>query len=262
MTATQTSSREKPKRKCVARQKVKQVRSPASGSTSAITVDPASERITKHDKALTLLSRRDGATIHDMMDATGWQQHSVRGFLAGTVKKSSALSSRRPSQKVSCVAIASRPSVAAEMSAPDLLSELAQLDGLTNFELRTEWRRLHRRQPPPSFSQDLLLLGLAYKIQEKALGGLSQSARRKLSQRSRLAEESSERNARQRIELKPGTRLVREWNGTSHTVLVHADGEEWRGKRHRSLSKAACEITRGHWSGPRSFGLKVERSDG
>jgi hypothetical protein len=46
-----------------------------------------STRVTKHDRVLTLLSRREGATIPEMMEATDWQQHSVRGFLAGTVKK-------------------------------------------------------------------------------------------------------------------------------------------------------------------------------
>ena len=45
------------------------------------------ERVSKHDRVLTLLSRRNGVTIPEMMEATGWQQHSVRGFLAGTVKK-------------------------------------------------------------------------------------------------------------------------------------------------------------------------------
>lgn len=44
-------------------------------------------RVSKHDCILALLSRRDGATISEMMEASGWQQHSVRGFLAGTVKK-------------------------------------------------------------------------------------------------------------------------------------------------------------------------------
>lgn len=44
-------------------------------------------RVTKHDRILTLLSRREGATVAEMMEATGWQQHSVRGFLAGTVKR-------------------------------------------------------------------------------------------------------------------------------------------------------------------------------
>ena len=42
---------------------------------------------TKLDKVETLLKRPDGATIADLMKATGWQQHSVRGALAGTLKK-------------------------------------------------------------------------------------------------------------------------------------------------------------------------------
>jgi hypothetical protein len=36
---------------------------------------------------LTLLSKSAGASIEEMMQATSWQQHSVRGFLAGTVKR-------------------------------------------------------------------------------------------------------------------------------------------------------------------------------
>ncbi|CAA2142171.1 DUF3489 domain-containing protein [Hyphomicrobium sp. ghe19] len=59
---------------------------PTTPSTAAD--DPLqSVRVTKHDRVLTLLSRREGATIPEMMAATDWQQHSVRGFLAGTVKK-------------------------------------------------------------------------------------------------------------------------------------------------------------------------------
>lgn len=47
---------------------------------------PAKTR-TKSDGVVALLSRSRGATIDEMMMATGWQAHSVRGFLAGTVKK-------------------------------------------------------------------------------------------------------------------------------------------------------------------------------
>ncbi len=62
--------------------------SPDTAATKAGTGDPPDiARVTKHDRVLLLLSRKDGATIPDMMEATGWQQHSVRGFLAGTVKK-------------------------------------------------------------------------------------------------------------------------------------------------------------------------------
>lgn len=46
---------------------------------------------TKQDLILSLLNQRNGASIGEMMEATGWQQHSVRGFLAGTVKKKLAL---------------------------------------------------------------------------------------------------------------------------------------------------------------------------
>lgn len=44
-------------------------------------------RITKADAVFGLLARTGGATIAQMCEATGWQQHSMRGFLAGTVKK-------------------------------------------------------------------------------------------------------------------------------------------------------------------------------
>lgn len=46
-----------------------------------------SQRATKQNACLRLLARPDGATIEDLQSATGWQSHSVRGFLAGAVKK-------------------------------------------------------------------------------------------------------------------------------------------------------------------------------
>ena len=49
--------------------------------------DSKLEPVTKQERVLTLLSRPEGASIEEMMQATNWQQHSVRGFLAGTVKK-------------------------------------------------------------------------------------------------------------------------------------------------------------------------------
>ena len=48
---------------------------------------PATSKQTKQQTCLGLLSRQEGATIEELQAATGWQQHSVRGFLAGAVKK-------------------------------------------------------------------------------------------------------------------------------------------------------------------------------
>lgn len=61
---------------------------PASAENRSASRDEQhAERLTKHDRVLELLSQRNGASIPEMIEATGWQQHSVRGFLAGTVKK-------------------------------------------------------------------------------------------------------------------------------------------------------------------------------
>ena len=55
----------------------------------------------------------------------------------------------------------------------------------------------------------------------------------------------------------PGTILVREWQGSAHRVTVLGDGVSFNGKRYRSLSEVAREITGSRWSGPRFFGLRT-----
>jgi hypothetical protein len=144
----------------------------------------------------------------------------------------------------------------------DIAAELARLEALTNFELRAEWRQLHHMQPPKSLSRDLLLRGITYKIQERALGGLSKSILRKLTCTLPDASSAQHQIPAPRTVIKAGTRLVREWNGETHTVLVHEDGVEWRGKHYRSLSVVAREITGTHWSGPRFFGLTSKKATG
>ena len=58
-----------------------------------------------------------------------------------------------------------------------------------------------------------------------------------------------------RIALKTGTKLLRQWRGHVHTVLVRDDGFEYEGQHYRSLTVIAEKITGAHWSGPRFFGL-------
>lgn len=59
-----------------------------------------------------------------------------------------------------------------------------------------------------------------------------------------------------RLALKPGARLLREWNGRAHTVEVLDQGFLWNGEAYLSLSAVARAITGARWSGPRLFGLK------
>jgi hypothetical protein len=154
-------------------------------------------------------------------------------------------------------ATTSRSGAAADMvkTSIDLAGTLAWLSTATIFELRGEWRRLHRAPPPMRLSRDLLMRGITYKLQERRLGGLSKSLLRRLEG---VNVESEARSAHKRppISLKGGTRLIREWRGVTHTVLVQAQGFEWNGRRYRSLTIIAHKITGALWSGPRFFGLR------
>lgn len=137
----------------------------------------------------------------------------------------------------------------------DIAQEITRLENLTKDDLRAEWRRLHQTSPPKRLSRDILLRGIAYKVQEDTFGGLSKAILR------RLQPASSATKRRPARTFKPGTRLVREWRGVTHTVVILDHGVEWHGQRYRSLSVVAREITGAHWSGPRFFGLLAERPD-
>lgn len=104
----------------------------------------------------------------------------------------------------------------------------------------------------PALSLSLLRRALAHAEQEKALGGLPAHARKMLEAMASADAPLPDSP----IKLKPGTRLVREWNGTIHSVLVIQDGIVFGDRRYASLSEVARVITGAHWSGPRFFGLK------
>lgn len=101
----------------------------------------------------------------------------------------------------------------------------------------------------------MLILGIAWKIQEQAYGGLSATDRRRLHDLASTLARDGDIPRDRVVGLKPGARLVRGWGGQHHVVNILDQGFEWQGKTWASLSAIARAITGARWSGPRFFGL-------
>lgn len=123
---------------------------------------------------------------------------------------------------------------------------------MSSAELAAAWGETFG-EAAPSLPLSLLRRALAQVVQEQASGGLPVSARKALEA---MAARGMTAMPAPSIRLKPGTRLLREWNGRMHSVLVTKEGLQFDGKQYRSLSQIARRITGAQWSGPRFFGLK------
>ena len=143
-----------------------------------------------------------------------------------------------------------------------LVREIEELHEAKSANLKQRWRALYGTEAPRRISRDLLIRALAYRIQEKALGGLKPSTRRLLDEgchRRFSAQVHSGSAANPTV--KPGTVLLREWHGTQHQVIVRENGIVFNGKQYKSLSQVAYRITGTKWSGPLFFGLKANRQE-
>ena len=143
-----------------------------------------------------------------------------------------------------------------------LTSELEQHRELNSEELRERWQTLFGAEPPPKLRSSLMAQAIAYRLQEKALGGLKPATLRLLE---RIADDAAARRQAsptpEKILLSAGTVLIRQWHGTKHQVTVLKDGFLYHAKRFHSLSQIARAITGGRWSGPLFFGLKSSRKE-
>lgn len=137
-----------------------------------------------------------------------------------------------------------------------VLAQLAALKAAPAPALRAKWRELFDNQPPP-YNRRFLESRLAYRIQELAYGGLKPETIERLEA---IADELEGKVPKRRrpMEGKPiaGTRLVRIWKGSEHSVTVLTDGFEYRGRPYKSLSAIARLITGTRWNGLVFFGLK------
>ena len=134
-----------------------------------------------------------------------------------------------------------------------LEAEIARVRALGLNELRILWRSTFRSSPPPPFTKDLMARFICWHIQEQALGGLDQNTTKLLGGLVRGDRPRVHRSRR----LRPGTVLVREYQGERHTVTVVKDGYVWRDTTYASLSTIARAITGTGWSGPRFFGVRT-----
>ncbi len=141
-----------------------------------------------------------------------------------------------------------------------ILARLAALKAMSVNELKTEWQAMFDA-PAPNNSRTFLESRLAYRIQELTYGGPDKQTRRLLDLLADEVEGTLTRKAQIADPRNPvvGTKLIREWDGTAHTVTVLKDGFDWGGQRYKSLSAVACAITGTRWNGYRFFGLRERK---
>lgn len=136
---------------------------------------------------------------------------------------------------------------------PRLQKKLDALSNMTLGELRAEWQSLQGTLPPV-LPEGILKMAVGYRLQEKALGGLSAAAGKAV----RRGPDGGEKSAVSISAMaQPGVRLIRSWHGRTIEVLVTEQGFLFEDEVHASLSSIARKITGTAWSGPRFFGLTV-----
>jgi hypothetical protein len=119
------------------------------------------------------------------------------------------------------------------------------------------WKKQFEHGPPKYASVEFMHQVFAYEAQVAVLGGHSRAVRNVL--KACLKEPGKGRADAAAMPspaaLRPGSHLVREWNGRIYQVEVTSNGFQMDGKRYGSLTAIARKITGAAWSGPRFFGL-------
>ena len=146
----------------------------------------------------------------------------------------------------------------ARIGSDTLEAGIAQLRGLGLEGLRARWRSLEGRTAPVHLPRHLLLRLLAYRLQADALGDLDKASIRYLDKLAGAGGWEQDRMVALPLpgagQVRPGTLMMREWEGVQHRVMALDAGFAWNGTTYRSLSQVARAITGTRWSGPRFFG--------
>jgi hypothetical protein len=133
------------------------------------------------------------------------------------------------------------------------LPSVTAIQAMDRAALIATWSDLFEVPVPKSLSRPFLRRFLAFEVQARQFGGLPRTFIKDLKRQVRSAAQANGPG------IKPGGRLLREWDGVTHSVEVIKGGYRWNGEIYRSLSAVARAITGAHWSGPRFFGLAEHR---
>ncbi|APR97874.1 DUF2924 domain-containing protein [Wolbachia endosymbiont of Folsomia candida] len=127
-----------------------------------------------------------------------------------------------------------------------IVDEVKSLESKTLKELRAIWKDLFQSDAPP-YCRKYLITRIAYRLQEIAYGELSRKSTKKLND---LANQMEKGKGLSSSNLpRPGTKLIREYKGERHEVLVTVVGLVYKGQAYTSLSAVANRITGSHWNG-------------
>lgn len=134
------------------------------------------------------------------------------------------------------------------------------LENLPLEMLRARWSEVWGCDPHSRIGRTMLIKSLEYKSCEQALGGLNREHQQRLDQLIKSYKRNPDCFDEYKPALKPGTRLVRDWQGERYSVLVQNSGYGYKGKIYSSLSQIASEITGTRWNGWVFFGLKKKEA--
>jgi hypothetical protein len=143
----------------------------------------------------------------------------------------------------------------------ELKKTLAELPKLERSELLELWVENFGRNPAAGTRRELLVPILAYRLQERAYGGLKPETLARLRKIAFALEKNPKAKIIDDSRLNHGTRISRSWHGVTHEVTVSGGRFEYHGKIYKSLSEIARLITGTRWSGPKFFGLKKQSVD-
>ena len=236
---------------------------PAQQGRRAATAAPEVKRgETKQARVITLLGRDGGATLDELIAATGWLPHTTHAALTGLRHKVFVLDRDKRADGTTVYRISSapvlqvRPTRADAMAYEDtpLEDEIARLRGFDLPGLQARWRTMFGRRAPAHLPKHLLLRIVAYRLQAEVHGDLDPASVRSLE---RLAKAGSDNPRRCRRQAPSNPAPCSSASGTGCSIASRPSMMVLPGMAHyRSLSEVARAITGTRWNGPPFFGLR------